>query len=268
MEETKKNTIAETHEKKTFNCPFEIKNIDSTNEEFYVLEGYASTFGNIDLGDDIVEKGAFAKSIIKNPSVPVLSGHDMQEKIGDTTRMKEDEVGLFVEIILPKDDTFVTGRIMPQMKSSKIAGRLQEMSIGFRIIDSSRETREGKQVRLLNEVDLFEISLVSKAMNPQAKVTDFKKDSSSDEDLNQEEKSEDINFEYKSVDEVPAEIKAIEKFLKFKGLSSNESKAIISRIKDTMKQREVADQVVVREEQTSALISELKNLTNYLKGNK
>jgi hypothetical protein len=151
------------------------------------------------------------------------------------------------------------------MRSSKAAGRLQEMSIGFIIKDSSRETREGKQVRLLNEVDLFEISLVSKAMNPQAKVTDFKKDSSLDEDLNQEEKSEDVNFEYKSVDEVPAEIKAIEKFLKFKGLSSSESKAIISRIKDTMKQREVADQRVVREEQTSALISELKNLTNYLR---
>jgi phage head maturation protease len=100
VEETKKITSAEVHEKKTLNCSFEVKNIDSTNEEFYILEGYASTFGNIDLGYDIVQRGAFTKSIQKNPSVIVLSGHDMKEKIGDTTELKEDEIGLFTKIIL------------------------------------------------------------------------------------------------------------------------------------------------------------------------
>jgi HK97 family phage prohead protease len=366
-------------EKKLFNCSFEVKQINDEDPTFFVFEGHASTFGNVDLGDDVVQRGAFADSLKQDAQVPILWQHSMSEPIGKSIELYEDNKGLFVKARLPKEDDLVKGRVIPQMKVGSIA----EMSIGFFIVDSSIETREEKQVRLLEKIKLFEISLVTKAMNPQALVTSFKavspdknlplasrdRDWDSDAavarirefsgsqdapsptykkffmfydadnsdlftayklpfvdiidgephivpkaifaiagalsgarggvDIPQEDKdkiinvingcyrrmaeefddeslvspfekskSEDTDLEYKSVDELPADIKAVEKFLKFKGLSSNESKAIISRIKETMKQREVADQIVVREEQTSALISELKNLTNYLKGNK
>lgn len=194
---------------------FEIKQIDNEDPKFFILEGHASTFGNLDLGNDVVQRGAFRESLKQNPSVPILSQHDMSEKIGDTIELFEDDIGLFVKIILPKDDDEVRGRIMPQIRSSMKAGRPQEMSIGFFIKEFSFDVET--DVRTLEKVDLFEISLVSKAMNPKARVTDFK--SFKDVQINN--------------------IKDIEIFLKGSGLSQNEAKTLISKIKEFSKQRDV-----------------------------
>jgi hypothetical protein len=49
-------------------------------------------------------------------------------------------------------------------------GSIKEMSIGFFTRDAEME----KGVRLLKEIELFEVSLVTKAMNPQATVSSFK----------------------------------------------------------------------------------------------
>lgn len=37
--------------------------VDATDVKSGLIRGYASTFGNIDLGDDIVEQGAFKKTL-------------------------------------------------------------------------------------------------------------------------------------------------------------------------------------------------------------
>ena len=79
---------------------------------------------------------------------------------------REDAKGLFVKGIMPKDDTFVSGRVIPQMKS----GSVSDMSIGFMIKDY--DIKEG--VRYLKEVSLLETSLVTIPMNPEANVTGFK----------------------------------------------------------------------------------------------
>ena len=53
-------------EQKSFlEVPFNIST-KSEDEEFFRFEGYASTFGNEDLGGDIVERGAFVKSLLKD----------------------------------------------------------------------------------------------------------------------------------------------------------------------------------------------------------
>ena len=51
--------------------PFEVKSL-SEEGDFFIFEGYASTFGNVDLGDDIIVNGAFSKSLQANPNVPIL----------------------------------------------------------------------------------------------------------------------------------------------------------------------------------------------------
>lgn len=149
---------------KTF--PFEIK---ATQEEdnFFVFEGYASTFGNVDYGDDVIVKGAFLNSLAKNPEVPVLWQHQMHEPVGKSIQLQEDNQGLYIKAKLPKDDTLVSGRIIPQMK----VGSIREMSIGFFTKDSEMD-KTG--TRYLKQIELFEVSLVTKAMNPQALVTGFK----------------------------------------------------------------------------------------------
>ncbi len=145
---------------KTF--PFKVKATDEENN-FFTFEGYASTFNNIDYGDDVVVKGAFADSLAKNSQVPILWQHQMSEPIGVSYELYENDKGLVIKGKLPKDDTLVSGRIIPQMK----VGSIKEMSIGFRTknFDMSKDG-----VRILKEIDLIEISLVTKGMNSRALV--------------------------------------------------------------------------------------------------
>lgn len=186
---------------KTF--PFEVKQVQE-DEEYFTFEGYASTFGNVDLGDDAIMKGAFASSLAKNSSVPVLWQHQMSEPVGKSIQLYEDQVGLFIKAILPKSDTLVSGRIIPQMK----VGSIREMSIGFFTRDAEME----KGIRLIKEIELYEVSLVTKAMNPQALVANFKSMES---------------------------IRDIEQSLKDLGLSNAEAKTLISKVKEFSTQREV-----------------------------
>lgn len=149
---------------KTF--PFEVK---STQEEsnYFTFEGYASTFNNIDYGDDVVVRGAFANSLAKNSQVSILWQHQMSEPVGVSYQLYEDDNGLVVKGRMPKEDTLVSGRIIPQMR----IGSIKEMSIGFNTKNFDI-TKDG--TRILKEIDLHEISLVTKAMNPRATVNSFK----------------------------------------------------------------------------------------------
>lgn len=146
--------------------PVEIKLLEDMDDGFFRFEGLASTFGNIDLVDDIVERGAFVDSLSeKMPKI--LWQHDMFEPIGMPEVAKEVEAGLFVVAKLPKDDTLVKGRVIPQMR----VGSITEMSIGFRVKEFSIDE---KGIRRLEKVDLKEISLVTFPANPLATVTGFK----------------------------------------------------------------------------------------------
>ena len=145
--------------------PFEIKGMDETDDKFFKFEGLASTFGNVDLVDDIVDKGAFVNSLATRMP-KVLWQHDTAEPIGMPEQIMETEQGLFMKAKLPKDDTFVSGRVIPQLK----IGSISSMSIGFTVKDF--DVNEG--IRHLKEVELFEISLVTFPANTKAEVTGFK----------------------------------------------------------------------------------------------
>jgi len=82
-------------------------------------------------------------------------------------RKKDRPQGLFVRGSMPLDDTFVSGRVVPQLKH----GSLDQMSIGFRIINSQRNDRG---IREITQVKLFEISIVTIPANPLASITAMK----------------------------------------------------------------------------------------------
>lgn len=151
--------------------PFEVKEI-TEDADYFIFEGYASVFGNIDLGNDRVEPGAFKETVAELMSakkigkLPVLWQHDHSMPIGTFIDMREDSHGLFVKGRLPKSDTFVSGRVIPQMKAESVA----TMSIGYSTLDYAIEAG----VRLLKTLKLWETSLVTIAMNPLAEVTGFK----------------------------------------------------------------------------------------------
>lgn len=156
----------ELEQKEFRTYPFEVKQINDEDPNFFTFEGYASTFGNIDLGDDVVERGAFTRTLRDRPKFKILWQHDMTMPLGIPTEAREDDRGLYIKANLPRDDEFVKGRVIPQIK----VGSIDSMSIGFFIKDY--EIKEG--IRHLKEIDLFETSLVTMPMNPQANLTGFK----------------------------------------------------------------------------------------------
>lgn len=168
MKPRRKNEELDTKKIEFIDVDFEVKAIEDLDDGFFRFEGLASTFGNIDLVDDIVVRGAFKESVETKTPV-VLWQHDSRNPLGMPEEIRETEDGLFLKAKLPKDDTFVSGRVIPQIK----VGSIRSMSIGFRIIE--REfTDEG--IRLLKKVDLMEVSLVTFPANTLAAVSGFKAD--------------------------------------------------------------------------------------------
>lgn len=154
-------------EKKYLDFKFEIKNIIEDDPDNFVFIGYASTFGNVDRGDDTILRGAFTESLTEM-TPKLLWQHDHSEPLGIFTEIFEDDIGLYVKGKMPKTDSFVRDRVMPQMK----IGSINSMSIGFNIIkdEVDRET----DIRTIVKVKLWEISLVSIPMDPKALIIEAK----------------------------------------------------------------------------------------------
>ena len=130
------------------------------------LEGYASLFGLTDQGGDIVRRGAYAASLkrlaARGDKVRMLWQHDPAKPIGVWDEIREDEKGLWVK-----------GRLLPEIGQAReaaaliAAGAIDGLSIGYRTISAERDA---KGRRLLSEVELWEVSLVTFPMLPEAKV--------------------------------------------------------------------------------------------------
>jgi HK97 family phage prohead protease len=143
--------------------------MDSYEPELGVFEGYAAVFGNIDSYGDIIEPGAFLKTILDGMEanrIKILALHrDCDLPIGVPLEMREDERGLFIK---GKISDTTAGR---DVKALLADGVLTEMSIGY---DPAKFTVDEDGIRHLTEIDLWEVSLVTWAANDQAKVTGYK----------------------------------------------------------------------------------------------
>lgn len=135
-------------------------------DDVLTIEGYASTFGNVDHGGDVVMPGAFAKSL-KTIGLPMLLWqHKMDEPpIGSVIEAKEDSKGLYFKAEIPKDagDPLIK-RIVSGLKRRSI----KSTSIGYKTAKSER--RKSDSARLLHEIKLYEISPVNMPMNPLASI--------------------------------------------------------------------------------------------------
>jgi len=160
---------------KRIEVPFLVTKEDMIEGDMYfTFKGYASTFGNIDRDGDTIEQGAFKKSLEKfletGNKLPILWQHEMDMPLGIYTRFTEDDKGLLVEGKMPKADNFVSGRVIPQMR----IGSVRKMSIGFRILEKEYQTIDGRNIRVIKEVELFEVSLVTIPANNEADITGMK----------------------------------------------------------------------------------------------
>lgn len=140
--------------------PFiEIKSTGTTKDvdiKSRVVSGFLSGFGNIDKGNDIIEKGAFAKSINERFSkIFFLLQHDMQKPLGKFQVLEEKDSGLYFEA---KVSNTSYGNDLLQLYED---GVINEHSIGFNVIKSEKKSG----VRIIKEVKLFEGSAVTIGAN-------------------------------------------------------------------------------------------------------
>ncbi|MBV8061579.1 MAG: HK97 family phage prohead protease [Alphaproteobacteria bacterium] len=148
---------------KHFACAMQVKALDGDG----VFAGYASVFGELDKQNEIVAPGAFTRTLRQwrqqGRAPAMLWMHDPTQPIGLWLSLNEDNNGLAVQ-----------GRLALRTQKGGDAyellklGALTGLSIGYRVITSRVDAE--RKARVLTDVDLFEISLVTFPANEAARV--------------------------------------------------------------------------------------------------
>ena len=149
--------------------PFELKALDA---EAGTFTGLASTFGGEpDSFGDVVAPGAFRDTLAehtrKGSQPALLRDHDPSKPIGVWTRIAETQAGLKVEGKLTLG-VELARETLALLKDRALGG----LSIGYRTKSARQDAKTG--ARILEKLDLFEISLVAMPANPAAKIVAVK----------------------------------------------------------------------------------------------
>lgn len=122
--------------------------------------GYAAVFDRRDTGGDVIRAGAFTRSLAERGEVPLLWQHKTGAVIGRIEHLSEDRRGL--RVIARLGEGAEAERVARLVQSGKLDG----LSFGYRV----REARQDGAQRELTSLDLVEVSLVARPMQPRARV--------------------------------------------------------------------------------------------------
>lgn len=136
---------------------------DGTDSAPSVISGYAAVFNSkTTIGDwfeEIILPGAFSRSISENGDVRALFNHNWDNVLGrtknGTLRLEEDTRGLKFEVELPNTS------VARDLTESLRRGDINQCSFGFWATGETWDYSVEPAVRTINEVELYEISVVS-----------------------------------------------------------------------------------------------------------
>jgi HK97 family phage prohead protease len=133
-----------------------------------MIEGYASTYGNTDLGGDVVEKGAFTQTLKhKNNTVPLLLDHGYKTSdIAGIAYLNDDEKGLYLKAEMPLDIPEVANAYKKTKFMIERGGKMG-LSIGY---DTIKAMPGEDGTRRLKELALHEVSITPFPMNTDAQI--------------------------------------------------------------------------------------------------
>ncbi|PEA97939.1 HK97 family phage prohead protease [Bacillus cereus] len=154
--------MAKTKETRTFDIT-KLSTRDATEEQPSKITGYAAVFNSkTTIGgwfDEVIEPGAFARSLSENSDIRALFNHNWDNVLGrtksGTLRLEEDDKGLKFEIELPNTSV---GRDLAESMSR---GDINQCSFGFWITEENWDYNVEPALRTIKEVELYEISVVS-----------------------------------------------------------------------------------------------------------
>lgn len=123
------------------------------------IAGYAALFDVADGVRDTIRRGAFARTLARRGApLPLLWQHRAGARIGTVERVNEDRRGLRVIARIDR----------PRSRAAALlrAGAVDGLSFGFH----ARGFRRTPAGRVLEEIELLEISLVTHPLQPRARV--------------------------------------------------------------------------------------------------
>jgi HK97 family phage prohead protease len=126
--------------------------------------GVASMYGNVDYGGDVVERGAFTKTINEKKTIPILWQHKQDIPIG-VGELEDTDRGLMIR-----------GKLNLEVLKAKEAyslikqGAIKGLSIGYDVVKDKWD----KGIRYLKELRLWEVSVVTFPMNSEAVINSVK----------------------------------------------------------------------------------------------
>lgn len=188
------------------------------NEGRATFTGLGSVFGNEDLGGDVIEPGAFSESLkTRTPKMLIQHGYGQHgvTPVGKWTKVTETDTALAVEgeLFLESDEIRLAYRGLKE-------GVLDGLSIGYLPKRWEWDKRGDRSVRVLKEVDTYEISLVTWPMNEAARVQDVKSRLTNGETVSKRD---------------------LEALLRDAGLSREHAKAIVAEGWQGLKQRDAGE---------------------------
>ncbi len=125
------------------------------------IEGYASLWGVADLNRDVVVRGAFRASLERTGACGVKMLHQHED----------DPVRVWDEAVEDERGLFMRGRIQDWSPEARFISRLAKagavdgLSIGFLAV----KARRTGGIRVLSQMELWEVSLVTFPMLPRAR---------------------------------------------------------------------------------------------------
>ena len=214
----------EAIEKKSIVCS-EVK-VERQDTNLYI-EGYGAYFGNVDSYGDIIRAGAFAPFLASEDAkrVKLCWQHNFDDVIGVIEEMREDERGLWFRA---KISNTTLGKDAATLIED---GALNEFSIGYGVKAAEYPTDQPGVSRILTDVYLYEISLVSRAANPKATLEDAERKG---EQTNNQNSNEQMEKELKDqLDAMQEEIKSLrdEKAALEQSIETKTDKASIEEVK-------------------------------------
>lgn len=165
------------------------------------LEGYAAVYGNVDSYKDIIQAGAFDAFLASEGAkrVKFCYNHDITEVIGVVEELKSDETGLWFRAKLSNT---TLGKDVAVLIED---GALSEFSIGYKTEDS---IYKDDGIRQLTKLSLYEFSVVSRAANPKAVLTDAERKNEQEKPAVSEMSYTQLKSELEELEARKAEIRA------------------------------------------------------------
>ena len=144
--------------------------VKESNDDTRMIKGYASVFGNVDSDMDVINKGAFNRSIKEwGPEgmdrIKLVAQHDISRPVARITQLKEDSNGLYMEA------KFGTHRDGEDYYAMAKDGIINEFSVGFVPVQKEENEKGGYDI---SQIKLYEVSMVTVAANDEAVVTEVK----------------------------------------------------------------------------------------------